>query len=358
MSTAVYFSSTTLHLYTAAAIAAERKDEDAYLVIIDQPEDKPCTLHDIVLQWEQSPFTGSYVFNGRHQGICNKVKKRKKMFSELLELIRQLKPEHMFVGNDRRIEFQYAMHASKKLGFNTTGHYMDEGTFTYTGRKASSSFTDKVIDNIAKKVIYGSWWQNPPSVGASAWVDIIHVAFPELIHESLKSKTVEQLNPDAFLSDGIRSLSALIIDAAKFDVSRLNNIDVLITLPHESLFAENRLYKQNINHVIDTLKDEGLVVAVKYHPRGQSLDPLQLEDKASLLLPPQISFEALLPLLPDHCEVWGDISSTLLTSRWLRSALKVISVSDSQPDGNFATLFDKLGIKIKILDDEHTLNKL
>ena len=343
----VYFASTILHLYAAASIATARKDENAHLIFIDQPEDKEYPLHSIVKRWELSPFTSVKLLPGRFKGTINKLKKRKQLFKSLETIITDLKPSNIFVGNDRRIEFQFSMHITETLKLNTKGHYMDEGTFTYVGRKASSSFSDAIVDNWLKKLSYGLWWKNPLTVGESAWINTVHVAFPDLIDQRLRKKIIKKLDSNAFTSSAMMELSTNILDFYAFDSGKLSDLDALFTLPHESLFTNNQGYRDLILDQIKELKDQGLKVAAKYHPRNSAPDVLNLSEEGVELIPSGISFEAILPLLPKKTHIIGDLSSTLLIARWLRPELEVTSIYTGEGDPEFNVLFRALNITMK-----------
>lgn len=347
ISHSVYFASTILHLYAAASIAAGRQNETAHLIFIDQPEDKEYPLYSIVQNWGSSPFASIKLLPGRFKGTLNKLKKRKQLFKDLETIITDLKPSNIFVGNDRRIEFQYSMHITETLGLRTEGHYMDEGTFTYVGRKASSSFSDAIIDNWLKKLSYGLWWKNPLTVGESAWISTVHVAFPDLIDQRLRKKIIKKLDSDAFTSNAMMELSTDILDFYAFDSGKLSDLDALFTLPHESLFENNQGYRDLILDQVKGLKDQGLQVAAKYHPRNSNPDALDLAAAGVELLPSGISFEAILPLLPKKTHIVGDLSSTLLIARWLRPELEVTSIYSGEGNPEFNALFCALNITMK-----------
>lgn len=342
----VYFASTILHLYAAASIAAGRQNETAHLIFIDQPEDKEFPLFTIVKQWRYSPFSTVDLYPGRFKGLSNKLQKRKLLFKKLADSMKELQPSNIFVGNDRRIEFQYSMHICESLALNTKGHYMDEGTFTYVGRKASSSFSDAIIDNWLKKLSYGLWWKNPQTVGESAWISDIHVAFPSLIDDRLKQKNIQQLDHKEFVSAEMLQLSEAILDFYQVATSRLSSLDALFTLPHESLFEQNPEYRKILIKQLDDIKAQGLNVAAKYHPRNSNPDVLNLTEAGVDLLPAGVSFEAILPLLPNHTHIIGDLSSTLLISRWLRPELKVTSICAGEGNPDFIKLFNSLNIEV------------
>ncbi|MDO6806008.1 hypothetical protein Q4595_26360, partial [Wenyingzhuangia sp. 1_MG-2023] len=90
------------------------------------------------------------------------------------------------------------------------------------------------------------------------------------------------------------------------------------TLPHESLFEKDPAEKQRIMAILQQMMRGGTQVAAKYHPRNSGPDVLHLQAEGVTLLPAGISFEAMLPHLPNQCEIWGDVSSTLLIAKWLR----------------------------------------
>jgi hypothetical protein len=239
------------------------------------------------------------------------------------------------------------MHIKEWLGLNTQCHYIDEVTITYVGRKASSSFSDAIIDNWLKKLSYGLWWKNPLTVGESAWINTVHVAFPDLIDQRLKNKIIEPLNHNAFKYTEMMQLSTDILNFYSFDTNKLSDLDALFTLPHESLFTSDSSYRDQILNQIKDLKDQGLNVAAKYHPRNGNPDGLNLLDAGVELIPAGISFEAILPLLPAKTHIIGDLSSKLLIARWLRPELEVTSLYTGNGNPEFNTLFSALEITLK-----------
>ncbi|WP_417226716.1 polysialyltransferase family glycosyltransferase [Amphritea sp.] len=343
MPCSVYFVSTLLHLFTATAIAGERKNETAVLVFIDQPEGATPQIVTLVQQWKLSPFAEQHLFFGRLKGGLSKLKKRRRLFHNLKALIERLAPDHLFVGNDRRIEFQYAMHIASSQGKTVTGHYMDEGTFTYVGREASSGVGDVIVDNLLKKMFYGLWWRNPVTVGASGWINEIHVAFPELIDSRLHAKEKHCLSAASFQADALQQLSQMMLQVNGVTKEQIHGLDVLITLPHESLFEKNTGYRDKILALIDGLEGS---IAVKYHPRNSGEDALNLQPLGIKLLPSSISYEAILPLLSSDVTVVGDVSSTLLLTRWLRPEIKTVSYRNGTENKKFEQLFHDLNIEV------------
>lgn len=342
--TSVYFVSTLLHLFVATSLAQSKPDERSVLVYIDQPEGVEPLAYQLTRRWSRSPFAEHILFFGRFRGGLNKLKKRKALFRKIDALIRQERPGNIYVGNDRRIEFQYAMHVAETLQLNPVGHYMDEGTFTYVGRQASSQFGDVVVDNLLKKLSYGLWWKNPTTVGASDWISEIHVAFPEQIDSRLTSKAVSQLTPESFQCPALIELSEMMLADVDVSSDDIAELDVLLTLPHESLFQKDSTYADKILSIVNGLEGR---VAVKYHPRNSAEDALGLTQHGVKLLPSKVSFEAVLPHLKGSAKVIGDVSSTLLLTRWLRPEVEVISYRNGNENEAFEQLFQNLEIDVR-----------
>lgn len=337
---ALYLVSTPLQFLVASSIAL-RRGEDCrnHLLFIDQERVEGHPYLACEARWKQTPFASRAVFAGRERRITAKLRLRRANFARIATLVEQTRPDEIYVGNDRRIEFQYAMHRARQL-HAVTGIYMDEGTFTYVGRGDSRSFGDAVVDNLLKKMVYGAWWRNPPTVGASDWISEAYVAFPELVHPLLKRKTLHRLGGDYFATEPFRALAALIVEHFRVDAARLGALCLLLTLPHESVMARVPGYAERMRQLVRDLAARGRQVGVKYHPRNSHPDALGLRDVDGVwLIPDGAAFESFLPLL-QRCTVVGDMSSTLLTTRWLRPELPVIAIEN--PGSTFFAQFNAL----------------
>lgn len=346
--TALFLVSTPLHLLVSIAIADTLGIDNAHLVFIDQVQGRKNPYLETLEHWPQSPFKSLAVFYRPQRKLLSKLRSRKETFAGLAAIVERLQPAHIYTGNDRRVEFQYCMHRAQQLGCKPAGYYMDEGTFTYVGRKASSLFADKVLDNFVKKLAYGLWWHHPETVGASDWIDTVYVSFPDIIHPLLKNKNVRQLTL-AFWQ------STRLIDFCQSLVSHIGKpenlalFDLLITLPHESIINANPHYKGQIKAVIEKQIGQGLKVGVKYHPRDTNADLLALGDIAGVeILSRELPFEALLPMIKAGATVLGDFSTTLISTRLLRPDLhaKAIDHGSNKNSAEFIELYKKMGIEI------------
>lgn len=352
-----YLTSTPLHLFLSSAIASQRPDKKNILIFIDQADVENNFYFEQVKKWESSPFESVHIFPGRIQGFLEKRKSRANTFLALSELINKYKPTAIYTGNDRRIEFQYSMFKSQEYG-GATGNYIDEGTYTYLGRPPSLGISDMIIDSTIKKIVYGFWWKNPPTIGGSAWISNVYAAFPDLVHPLLKKKNLIELSPSWLQSDSLNIFSSQLLETKNIYLDSIQTIDVLIALPHESIIAKNNQYKNSLINLISQLKIKGKNVAVKYHPRDIKQDALKLTEIGCPLIPKQVNFEALLLIFPKNRTIVGDFSSVLLNARWLRPDLRVIAALEnkSSVSEQLYSLYTSLKIEIVDVDNLGSLN--
>jgi len=321
----LFLASTPFNVITASMIALELPEEDeARLWLIDQPK-KLSPFMQALPHWSMSPFAETRVVSYKARSVHERIN-RKSALREMTEAFLHYAPQHLYTGNDRRIEFQWLMgHADTR----PTGHYLDDGTYTYLGRK-THWLSDKVFDNFLKKATYGRWWKQPSTIGASGWISEAHVAFPHEVVPALREKALkklpENLNDPAFLD---------LMSGFDLHADKLMSADIIILVPHESVQDEQTL--QAMKNVAQTGKN----VLVKNHPRNTSIpESLTGYDQ----LPASLPMETLLPGINQHCRIIGDVSTALLTSKWLRPELAVTAFADG--NNGLTPLMRQLGISV------------
>jgi hypothetical protein len=348
MANDLYLTSTPQHILNATAIASSRNGRSAHLILIDQPSLKDNSYYEILKNWKDTPFSSLHIFPGRIKGLRKKFSTRKQVFHQIGHIIKDLNPDYIFTGSDRRIEFQYAMYFQKKINRkNAVGAYMDEGTFTYVGRKASLSFSDRYIDNAIKKLTYGFWWENPPTIGGSSWIKEIYAAYPDEIHYLLKGKACHSLQSCYAENPVIESFCAELVEKLEAEIDRIRELNAILTLPHESIIGNIRGYKPSIEKALGQLVDADMKVGIKYHPRDSIPSGLNnASHKNVYTIPGKLPFEAILPLL-NSCVIVGDISSTLINGRWLKPDTPVLSIKNPNTPSieAFTALFKNIGVE-------------
>lgn len=345
---ALFLVSTPLNLFVASGIAVQQAHAmDAHLVFIDQASVTDNPYIAAARDWPLSPFASVTVLPAKARRPQDKLKTRRTSFLQLENLVHELSPARIFTGSDRRIEFQFAMHTATGLNREVIGAYMDDGTFTYVGRR-NPGLRDTVIDNLLKKLVYGRWWRQPQTVGGSGWIREAYVAFPDLAHPLIRAKELHSLDSTCLRSPAIQALSEKLLAIFSVDRAAFRPLDILLTLPHDSLIKNQGDYNRMVTAAIDALHNNGLRVGLKYHPRHDPSNDLTLKHRDNIqLIPQRLGFEAILPLL-DRTTIIGDVSTTLLSGKWLRPDLKVVSTTFAPGGQNaeFLQLFARLDIPV------------
>lgn len=334
----LFLASTPFNVLTAAMVALTLPEGDnAELGLIDQTQATQ-SFRDALKQWSLSPFRHHHLISSKVSGK-HKRHQRRQAFRSLDAIIHELNPSWIYTGNDRRIEFQYAMaHGQAK------GVYLDDGTYSYLG-KPSHWLKDQLVDRLVKKLVYGFWWRQPPAIGASSWIEHSVLAFPESALPILKQKPVLAL-PQNLKNSAFSELARICLQTEPQTAADILNINALLLLPHESIEVES---PQQFGQ---WLKENGKVTAYKHHPRTREdlrSKPYTHQHwgtpKDSVALPPSTPMEIILPLLPENCKILGTLSTALLTAKWLRPDTDVSVVSLGEDDAAWNSLLANLGIR-------------
>ena len=344
MTTHLFLASTPFNMLTSAMVAFDLPaGDEAYLGLIDQPEVER-TFVTTLYSWEESPFKQTVLLSLQAKGI-DKRKKRQLALKKVAQLIDLIKPDKIYTGNDRRIEFQFAMHHSRKTNESSIGVYIDDGTYSYLGRK-THWLKDKILDNLIKKMSYGFWWQQPSTIGSSCWISQAILAFPESAIEALKTKDCLSL-PENLHRDEFKRLAELCLKFFEYPKKQIEHIDALIMLPHESVASEQT--KKKLSY---WLSNQDAKISFKHHPRtvlsntSGDKDVWLIPDRAEQV-PAGIPMEVLLPLIKSNCQIAGDVSTALLTAKWLRPEITVTAFITDNTSVQWLNLLDLLNIQVE-----------
>jgi len=335
-----FFISSPLHVLIAANIAIQNATNDNVLVIMardaaagDRFRMAAEKHHDIfkrVVVLPHDTHPGRNVRAPRYRAI-------EAMLSGAGEV-------RILTGNDRRLEFQYAMHMASRSGGRPKGVYMDEGAITYFGHKSMGSFAHRHLAPLAKRLLIGRWYKPSLTTGASDWVKTIYAAFPEHVHPLLKRKQLVRIAAEPFALPQFRALAKDMLTDGEDYAEALKGVKLVVTLPHEASYINApQTYEAVSRSFLEHFAPSQ--VAIKPHPRITNRQMLEQLFPGTTILEPTAGMEALLTLLDDDCLVAGDISSTLLTTKWLRPSLPVVAlmVHDAPPQ-RMALLYKALQI--------------
>ena len=348
----IYLVSSTLHFFWAFMLAKRFEDKrDSHLILIDQYSNRPMQLWSYLTP-ENTPFISQTKLEGRELGGFKKLRNRYKQFNWVSDFIKNNDVNRVWIGNDRSVLGQWFIKEAKQKSPSCVACFMDDGVFSYLGRSASQSFSERYLDSTFKKIIYGFWYDSPLTVGASKWIDEAWVMYPNNVSLPLKHKELVNILPDNECFKNLKDLSYVAFSSEKFDTEKLNQIDVLITLPNHSLFSKHPDYNKSILNLIDVLKKNGLFVGVKYHPAAGKADLLNVQEKGVWLIPSYMSFELLLPFLK-HSKIIGDLSTTLLMANYagLKNGIYMLDVNKDSYSNKMVKLCSEVGVIVTNLKD-------
>lgn len=340
----VYFVSTPLHLLHAISAAmSSDKDIQSFLIIIDQPASRTNLYIQALGEWEESPFDKFYVFYSTSETTSEKYGMRKRVLSEIGRIIEEITPSVIYTGNDRRIEFLYGLSIMRKLNPDTKCIYIDDGIMTYVPRRYSY---ESFLEVLFKRFYYGFPYHRSRIVGGSPFIDVALVSFPDYVHSHLQNKVVRKSNGENLKSKDAKEFSTILLKKFSMDSKMVNSLDVVQILPHRFELKRFKSFFKKVKEMINRLSESGYTLGVKYHPLQEG-DPLGLRDIDKVnILAADIAFEILLPILRDDAVVIGDVSTVLLTAKWLRPDQQIITIRNPEDHRHdkILPLMKKLGI--------------
>lgn len=337
--TNLFFISSPLHFLEACNLAFQTRGDKNLAIIISKNTDAAARF-ERTIRANLTNFDHCIVLTENKK--ASKLSARKALMQSIKELVDLHSPQAIYTGNDRRIEFQFAMHCARQINPSAEGIYMDDGAISYLGHKSISNIFHRFIDPFLKKIVYGTWWNNALTTGASKWISTCYLAFPEKAHPLLSHKNLKPIDGEVFAREDFQKIGLSLLDNQSGEIAKLKNLKALFCLPVDDEFkTEQAVFLNARDRFLSDL--DASEIAVKAHPRSTLDDSIKQDFDGCLILPKSIGFEALLPLLGKQTKIIGTASTALLTSRWLRPELAVASLNRSN-DPRLNQLFDNLGI--------------
>jgi hypothetical protein len=343
-----YLISSSLHLCLAASIALRHPGHRSTAVIMTRNAANAARFADAA---RHSPDVfGAVAVLEAPPGI-GRWASRRALYRQIEALVAHPASMRIFTGNDRRLEYQYAMHVATRAGARVEGIYMDDGAATYVGQKSMHGFTHRHLEPLVRKLVHGWWFKDAVTQGASAWTSAVYVAFPTLVHPLLRQKKVVGIDVSPLRDEGFLRLVAALTD--DFDALRqtLEGMHVVVSLPKEIHYLDRPQVQERLWAQL-TARFDPTHVAVKPHPRSVRMDVLAKHFPGARIVNTNVGWEFLLALLPQDCAVVGDVSSTMITTRWIRPDLPVVATRPPQgvPPVRQA-LYSAIGIPVVDVDE-------
>jgi hypothetical protein len=335
--------STFRHYFLGISIALQDKIHNYHILFIDQKYDDKRNLFLQAAKKCVIPFK-SVSSLPTQKALGSKRHTRLASFSILKNILENLKPVEIFTGNDRRLEFQYAIqYAKKNLSKNTIGSYIDDGTGSYIDVKTIHPVkyaADRYLDTLVKKFAYGNWYKHPKRLGQGPWIERSYLTFPELMVDH-KSLTYVHIPAENYKTTEGTSVIKALVQELGYKLPGLKPGTTLLVLPHTSLIKDMYGSIENFKKQLSQLLKNEDNILVKYHPRDLD-DPYSLKSTATLL-PTTVPAEVYLASL-EISRVIGDISTALMAAKWLNPNCQVEYMkTNSIYTTVLSKIFDKIG---------------
>jgi hypothetical protein len=305
------------HYFIGLGVALNDKNSNYHLVFINQKYDDE--RNPILLATSKliRPFLSVRCLPLNSTGVIKKFKNRRVIFSILKEMLDDLKPVEILTGNDRRIEYQYAMHYMRnKLLSDVIGGYLDNGVGSYVDfhkLEYRKMLARKWIDIPIKKLVFGTWYNRMQCYGGSDWTDVCYLTHPQYAPDKLKKKQCVVVDIKFYLDANFKYISELNnVLGLNSDVS--SDQSILLVLPKapamELIYGSIELAEETIKNICKNYKN----IYVKYHPADLG-DILNFSDTATIL-PNQVPVE-LLFMVMNFAKIIGDGSTAVFSAKWM-----------------------------------------
>lgn len=306
------------HFFIGLGLALKDRGYNYHLVFINQNYDdhrNPILNASLKLK---GVFASVFCLPLNVSGAFNKYRNRNKIFSILRKAIRDLEPVEIATGNDRRIEYQYAMYYARvKQKLSVKGAYLDNGVGSYVNfhkLEYGKFLARKWIDIPVKKLVYGFWYTRMQRYGGSDWTDICYLTHPEYAPARLLKKDCRCVDVGVYRDDPNRVLDDLLLLLGLDDVGYNSHQSILLVLPKVPAMALIYGSVKNAEVIVKKMCENYKNVYIKYHPADLG-DVLNFKNEATIL-PNQIPVE-LLFINMDFSVVIGDGSTAVLSAKWM-----------------------------------------
>lgn len=351
-----FIAFTPYHVFLSSILALdEARGEENRLLIMSDFADAG-RFADTLKGWSESPFSEVLTLPGAfgaRQKLLRQVRYRQNI-ARVARLFRKQQVSRVFVGNDQRPEAQAALHVLRR--YRPRVIFVEDGLSAY--HSARRRPVHPIVSTFARAA-FGRHWEDVGVLGTSRWIDEVRALHPEMLRPELVVKPAKRVSPEAACTVAIQRLSRAYLDACGVRVDMLGRLDTLVSVVHSDVAHALPGYRDTIERVVESLLEGGARIGVKYHPREYKEDFLALDRHGVTLLPRGFPVEMVFTAFPGRFRtVVGDVSTVLLTARWLDPTVQVASLAPilGYTDEGVLTLFRHRGIMC--LEDARQLDAL
>ncbi len=355
----IYVAYTPYHLLLSCGLAClSRSKDDRYLLVIPVYSDvnRFCRC---LTEWGDSPFSKIIMLNGiydvaskiRRVGVIrNNIKIIKNFFSDDVNEFCEV-----FIFNDGYPEAQIIARLNHdKGGFNT---YVEDGSAAYNSFVSPDA---PIYKKIIYRLVFGAWHRDVKIMGTYKYIDKAMVAQPEFVRPELSCKDVIKMPKNVF--NNLKSMGFISILFKNYGLEQANfNPNCILIVSHSDILSEE--LSDTYRYLVKYLLHFSGGLYVKYHPREREDDFLGVKRHSPEveLIPKALPLEAVFVALQDENMpdiIVGDLSTSLLTARYLLKVSTVISIMKFSDlvDKNLENIFKITGVYLpEDIDDLKTI---
>jgi hypothetical protein len=361
----LFLANTPLSVLVAAAVARHQGTR-SQLVLLEGFDLAP-RFAALLRRWRDNPFEAIVRLPGRHEEhrrgpgaqsgaaavvrrIASRRAVRRDALAALSELDARFEPDAVWVGDDSKVESQYALHlASQRLG-SKAGRFFDGGVQSYLGRVRKRPLAHRV-DGLARRIGYGAWIRQVALPGTSPWIAQRWLAWPAEAADRDTDRPRHALPRAWFTGRDFRRLAVLAAREFRIGRKALRACSVVLMLPHAQQLRGNEALALRLQRLLAAADACGRRVALIPHAREHESDPFGLLGDNEVLLLKSLPVELLLPLLPAGGLLAGDAGTAILAAHWLRPDLAVRELGAGR--GDYARRAQALSARlgIEVLDE-------
>ncbi len=350
----VFFAFSPYHFLLSVAIASNMPSRGEKHLVLFSDSQGAKSLARVARQWDRSPFTSVTLFPGAYGLASLPVVKpallailAKQNVRYVRRIIDELKPDHVCVFGDKRIECQAAIHYGKSIDEDTIAMVAEDGSADYSS--ALIRPRGRVYQSLIR-AIFGRWWEEVRAYGTYSRTDEVHVTFPSLVRDELKARRLLEIPRVSLTSAMDAEFVDAYCEAMGFDPSSLSEIRGLVLLDHSSVGPRVQEYLSIVRRVIPEYGVRGANIAFKCHPRETSREPLsELGGDAHVVVPAALPVEIVYLAGQRSLElVVGNKSTGILTAKWLLPETRVLSLAlaTGGADPRLLRVFERIGVEL------------
>jgi len=310
-------------LWYLGLAAGPCRDDRCALVQTHWREDRVDFLLETLKAGPQDLFTELRTFPKLVSRPRDRLLHGRRVLAALTRYAREFRPDCIMVGNDSHPEFYAALRGAP----DAIGVYVDDGWGTYRSRSECGGLAAawqrlKTGASVrARRLTFGVDNERPALVGGSRAVHQAWIMAPDYANAALSGKLLQSIESEWFHDPRVVGHCAAAIRRAGLDPDCLQELDLLLVLPHEAFLRRHPELRGELQKLIDNCAARGGRVAFKHHPRMRA-GGLHFPERQSVEIPQRLPAEILAPLLSQTLVV-GIMTSALIFLPRLRPGIRV-----------------------------------